>query len=182
MTKLNDKEWFKGFLSAELSKKLLEMEEAGTFLVRFSGSRLGAFTIDYATRISEDLKSKVSSQGQFYYAGLNPNLSVSKGGKMVKTVLSLRVESWQGKFKVSEWNLDVSGKQKELLFDSVEEVISYAPLLFVRPFASDLLNQRCESLTRTNLSNSERWFCGDVSSEEAEELLADQEVGTFLVR
>jgi hypothetical protein len=40
-------DWFFGFISASESKKFLEQEPVGTFLVRFSGSQPGAFVLDY---------------------------------------------------------------------------------------------------------------------------------------
>jgi hypothetical protein len=40
-------EWFHGFLGPTDAIKFLEYQPVGTFLVRFSNSRPGAFTLDY---------------------------------------------------------------------------------------------------------------------------------------
>lgn len=45
-------EWFHGFISANESKKFLEQQIAGTFLIRFSGSRPGSLVLDYVMQHS----------------------------------------------------------------------------------------------------------------------------------
>jgi len=44
-------EWFHGFISANESKKFLEHQGVGTFLIRFSGSRPGSFVLDYVREV-----------------------------------------------------------------------------------------------------------------------------------
>jgi hypothetical protein len=67
-------DWFHGFISANESKKFLEQQPVGTFLIRFSGSRPGAFVLDYVREIghvrSVRLKSHIS--GGFAAQGERP--------------------------------------------------------------------------------------------------------------
>jgi hypothetical protein len=44
-------DWFHGFISANESKRFLEQQGVGTFLIRFSGSRPGSFVLDYVRTV-----------------------------------------------------------------------------------------------------------------------------------
>jgi len=63
-------EWFFGFISASESKKFLEPQPVGTFLVRFSGSRPGAFVLDYIIKPGHVRSVRLTSHESGGFAAL----------------------------------------------------------------------------------------------------------------
>lgn len=62
--------WFHGFINLNESKKFLEQQSPGTFLIRFSGSRPGAFVLDYVKEIGHVRSVRISNnpEGIFSYS------------------------------------------------------------------------------------------------------------------
>ncbi len=131
--KLVSAEWFHGFISPTDSIKFLESTPVGTYLVRFSGSKPGSFTLDY-----------VLKQGHVRSVRLNNHVS---GG--------FEVQQQGGNSKV---------------FKTIHDLITTYSKISVlhRPFSSSITQKP--------------WFWGDISSEEAEALLKDEPIGTYLIR
>eukprot|EP01116_Phalansterium_solitarium_P000643 TRINITY_DN10485_c0_g1_i1.p1 TRINITY_DN10485_c0_g1~~TRINITY_DN10485_c0_g1_i1.p1 ORF type:complete len:913 (+),score=258.32 TRINITY_DN10485_c0_g1_i1:60-2798(+) len=127
--------WFRGFTSAVVAKRLLELHPVGTFLIRFSSSVPGNFVLDY-----------VKDPGHVRSVRLwaHPD-----GGFAAKTEGS-------------------STNQK--VFKSIQELVdTYGTMgILTTPFSSSLPDMP--------------WFYGEVSSQEAEELLSSRPAGTFLIR
>jgi len=128
-------EWFHGFISANESKKFLELQPIGTFLIRFSGSRPGSFVLDYVREPGHVRSVRLSGH--------------PTGG------FSALIEG---------------GQTKERVFKTLAELVeTYASMnVLSRPFSTSLTNQP--------------WFYGDLSGEEAEQLLMGQPPGVFLIR
>eukprot|EP01119_Soliformovum_irregulare_P011932 TRINITY_DN3057_c0_g1_i1.p1 TRINITY_DN3057_c0_g1~~TRINITY_DN3057_c0_g1_i1.p1 ORF type:complete len:875 (-),score=246.30 TRINITY_DN3057_c0_g1_i1:43-2667(-) len=127
-------DWFHGFISLNEAKKFLEHQPAGTYLIRFSGSRPGSFVLDY----------------------------VIEAGHVRSVRLSAHLG---GGFAAPSTNQGV-----ELVFKSLHELVeTYSRMgVLTKPFSSDITNKP--------------WFCGDMTGEEAETVLAGQPAGTFLIR
>mmetsp|Transcript_14999 Transcript_14999/g.20981 ORF Transcript_14999/g.20981 Transcript_14999/m.20981 type:complete len:915 (+) Transcript_14999:136-2880(+) len=129
-------EWFYGFLSATESKRFLEQQSLGTFLVRFSGSKPGSFVLDYVKDTQHVRSVRLTGH--------------SDGG------FAVLIEGGQ--------------TPKERVFKSLEELIETYRTMGVLslPFSSTLPQKP--------------WFFGDLTGEEAEQLLAGHPQGTFLIR
>jgi len=125
--------WFFGFVSSNESKKFLETQSVGTFLIRFSGTVLGTFVLDYVNE--QDHIRSVRLKGH------------PEGGFVAK------VEG---------------GKEKG--FKTLHELVdTYQKLgVLITPFSSTLPEKP--------------WFFGDLTREEASQLLTGQKYGTFIVR
>lgn len=155
--------WFHGYMTSEESQKYLETERIGTFLVRFSSSKAGAFALDYVRAVD------VNNVDQPLYGPMEPssfidnNLSESDYGTFLskKVVSSVLIESVGIGFKLKE---NYGDKLFKTLFDVLNQ---YKKVLYT-PFTSTL--------------SSESWFHGNMNSEEAEDALRDQRPGTFLIR
>jgi len=127
-------EWFYGFISSAEAKMFLEGQPISTYLIRFSGSRPGAFTLDV-----------VRDTGQVRSVRLNRNLN---GG----------------------FSALIEGQNKERIFKSLHEIVdTYNKMgLLKYPFSSKHPHSP--------------WFHGDLTREEAEQLLKGHIAGTFLIR
>jgi len=158
--------WFQGYMTAEESQKYLETEEVGTFLVRFSNSKGGAFALDYV-RLAE-----MNQAQPLYGPMLTTNVrksyehaveSNSDYGSFFarKIVSSVLIESVGIGFKLKE-------NYTDKLFKTLQEVLNHYKNVLVQPFVSNLAN--------------EPWFHGNINTDEAEELLRGQLPGTFLIR
>ncbi len=87
----------------------------------------------------------------------------------------------------------VKEELSEKVFKHVYEVIASHSFVLTTPFQSTLTHARYSSLSSMVywfivflililLSIDYSWFHGDITSEEAEELLSGQQPGTFLIR
>jgi hypothetical protein len=172
VVKITTSSWFYGYMSLEESQKYLETENMGTFLVRFSNSKAGAFALDYVRVIAE---VDASSQPLYGPMETNPisylndqdddedmeNEVPVMNQRFIKTVSSVLIESVGVGFKLKE-------NFGDKLFKSIHEVLYHYKNVLVRPLVSSLTN--------------ENWFYGAISADEAEDILSGQAPGTFLIR
>eukprot|EP01108_Squamamoeba_japonica_P007949 TRINITY_DN690_c0_g1_i3.p1 TRINITY_DN690_c0_g1~~TRINITY_DN690_c0_g1_i3.p1 ORF type:complete len:769 (-),score=240.15 TRINITY_DN690_c0_g1_i3:90-2396(-) len=121
--------WFHGFLSKSDSTKLLEVEPQNTFMVRFSSTKPGSFSLAH-----------------------------TMAGNVVNHVI---IHTRANGFAVRE-------ESREKLFSSVSHLIEAYGQLLVHPYRQTFHRQL--------------WWHGDISGEEASELLKDKKPGTFLIR
>lgn len=124
------KPWFHGFLSRDDATKLLEVEPKGTFMVRFSSTKPGSFSLAHTM----------------------DNLVVNH----------VIVHTRDNGFAIRE------DSSKEKLFPTVSHLIEAYSAILIKPYS-----QRFPR---------ELWWHGDLSAEEAQELLKDKKPGTFLIR
>eukprot|EP01114_Cavostelium_apophysatum_P012809 TRINITY_DN2959_c1_g1_i1.p1 TRINITY_DN2959_c1_g1~~TRINITY_DN2959_c1_g1_i1.p1 ORF type:complete len:643 (+),score=138.10 TRINITY_DN2959_c1_g1_i1:122-2050(+) len=169
VAKITSCAWFHGYMTAEESHHYLEPENVGTFLVRFSNSKPGAFALDYV-----HVKEIYEAQSQPLYGPMQSqaaaasltttdhlNYGTFNGRTQQKVILSVLIESVGIGFKLRE-------NARDRVFKSIHEVLNQYQHVLTKPFTASLAN--------------EPWFHGTMNSEEAEELLAGQPPGSFLVR
>jgi len=123
--------WFQGFLSARESTLLLLLEPDGTYLIRFSKTHPGSFSL------------------AFKFNGAVNHILIS-------------TNSPNG-FKVFE---EDTKSYRE--FKTLQEIVSYYNFVLKIPYSSTV--------------PKERWFQGDLSEEDADELLISQTPGTYMIR
>jgi SH2 domain len=157
MMHIYHQEYFHGFVTQLEARRFLEVEPLGTFLVRFSSSRPGSFVIEYVT-LAAPAGEDVDEYGVIEDNG--PGMGPGAYGLEPK-VNSVVLET-------CESGLRVRTSYSEQVFPTLDDVIGHFAQTFLTPFATNL--------------TKEPWFHGDLSSEEVEELLRGQPVGTFLIR
>jgi hypothetical protein len=121
--------WFHGFLSKSDSTKLLEVEPVGTFMVRFSSTKPGSFSLAHTMQ-----------------------------NNVVNHVI---IHTRENGFAVRE-------EAREKLFPSVSHLIDAYSTLLSHPYSQSFHRQL--------------WWHGDISGDEASELLKDKKPGTFIIR
>jgi len=104
-------EWFFGFISSAESNKFLETQPVGTFLIRFSGSRPGAFVLDYVLKPSHIRSVRLISHPDGGFAAL---IEGGSGERTFKTLNEL-IETYQ-KINVLSYPFSSSLPQKEWFF------------------------------------------------------------------
>jgi len=117
-------EWFFGFISASESKKFWEQQPVGTFLVRFSGSRPGAFVLDYLREPMKVRSVRLTSHPSGGFSAL------IEGGKErvfkslhevveTYTTMNVLVHPFSSDLPEKDWFYgDISSEEAETLLES----------------------------------------------------------------
>uniref|UniRef100_A0A7S1VQ07 Uncharacterized protein n=1 Tax=Sexangularia sp. CB-2014 TaxID=1486929 RepID=A0A7S1VQ07_9EUKA len=124
------KPWFHGFLSRDDATKLLEVEPVGTYMVRFSSTKPGSFSLAHTMA----------------------------QGKVNHVIIHTRSNG----FAIREDNA------KEKLFPTVQHLVDAYEGILVQPYMQTFPRQL--------------WWHGDISGDEASDLLKGRKPGTFLIR
>jgi hypothetical protein len=151
---LYSQRWFHDFLSVDEVMRLLADQPVGTFLVRYSRSLPGSFVLDYVPSPGQLKTLIIKSCGS---SGVE--FADDDGHAHMYPSISNLVSTQKGQYQTRSVSVVVASTCSNNC--KLADILKF-------PLMLDFLNKT--------------WFCGSVSSDEAEKMLARLPVGTFLAR
>eukprot|EP01118_Nematostelium_gracile_P017575 TRINITY_DN7557_c0_g1_i2.p1 TRINITY_DN7557_c0_g1~~TRINITY_DN7557_c0_g1_i2.p1 ORF type:complete len:551 (-),score=92.56 TRINITY_DN7557_c0_g1_i2:371-2023(-) len=150
--------YFHGYMSADESYKYLDFCDFGTFLVRFSSSRPGEFSVDFVGNSAAQFEKNEEDFDENSEKTRYRLIPVENGQKKI---FSVGVISSDGSYRISD---EISTRN----FRNFPDLIKFYDHLFIEPFVDTL--------------EKFPWFYGVLDPEESDRLLEGSPAGTFLVR